>query len=106
MTEKPSNAETPIESLRTWTTDNNVFFKRNQGKIMEERVALSDWQLTIDGLVENRVTLTFEDIRRLPKVQVANTLEGSGNSRSLLKKKASGNPWAIGGVGNAICGGI
>jgi DMSO/TMAO reductase YedYZ molybdopterin-dependent catalytic subunit len=106
MTEKPLNAETPIESLRTWTTDNKVFFKRNQGKIMEEPVALSDWQLTIDGLVEHRVTLTFEDIRRLPKVEVANTLECSGNSRSLLKKKASGNPWTIGGVGNAVWGGI
>jgi len=34
------------------------------------------------------------------------TLECSGNSRSLLKKKASGNPWTIGGVGNAIWGGV
>jgi DMSO/TMAO reductase YedYZ molybdopterin-dependent catalytic subunit len=106
MTEKPLNAETPIESLRTWTTDNEVFFKRNQGKIMEKPVALSDWQLTIDGLVRNRLTLTFDDIRKLPKVEVANTLECSGNSRSLLKKKASGNPWTIGGVGNAVWGGI
>jgi len=106
MTEKPLNAETPAASLRTWTTDNEVFFKRNQGKIMEKPVALSDWQLTIDGLVKNKLTLTFEDIRRMPKVEVANTLECSGNSRSLLKKKASGNPWTIGGVGNAIWGGI
>jgi hypothetical protein len=40
MTEKPLNAETPIEFLRTWTTGNEVFFKRNQGKIMEKPVAL------------------------------------------------------------------
>jgi DMSO/TMAO reductase YedYZ molybdopterin-dependent catalytic subunit len=106
MTEKPLNAETPIESLRTWTTDNEVFFKRNQGRIMEKLVTLSDWKLTIDGLVEHRLTLTYADIRRLPKVEVANTLECSGNSRSLLKEKASGNPWTIGGVGNAIWGGI
>jgi len=50
--------------------------------------------------------LTFEDIQRLPKVEVANTLECSGNSRSLLKDKASGNPWTIGGVGSAVWGGI
>ena len=106
MTEKPLNAETPVASLRTWTTDNEVFFKRNQGKIMEKPIALSDWQLTIDGLVEKKLTLTFEDIRRMPKAEVANTLECSGNSRSLLKEKASGNPWTIGGVGNAIWGGI
>jgi DMSO/TMAO reductase YedYZ molybdopterin-dependent catalytic subunit len=106
MTEKPLNAETPIESLRTWTTDNEVFFKRNQGRIMDKPVALSEWNLTIEGLVERGLVLTYADLRRLPKVEIANTLECSGNSRSLLKKKASGNPWTIGGVGNAIWGGI
>ena len=106
MTEKPLNAETPIESLRLWITDNSVFFKRNQGQFAETPVALSDWKLTIDGLVEQNLTFNYEEIRRLPKVQMANTLECSGNSRSLLKKKASGNPWTIGGVGNAIWGGV
>jgi len=106
MTEKPLNAETPIESLRTWTTDNEVFFKRNQGQIMQKPVKLSAWKLTVEGLVKNSLNLTFEDIRRMPKVEVANTLECSGNSRSLLKEKASGNPWTVGGVGNAIWGGI
>lgn len=106
MTEKPLNAETPIESLRTWTTDNEVFFKRNQGQIMKRPVRLAAWKLSVQGLVENSLALTFEDIRRMPKVVVANTLECSGNSRSLLQKKASGNPWTVGGVGNAIWGGI
>ncbi|MFY9705245.1 MAG: hypothetical protein WAJ95_04960 [Desulfobacterales bacterium] len=40
MTEKPLNAETPVESLRTWTTDNKVFFKRNQGQFADSPVAL------------------------------------------------------------------
>ena len=51
MTEKPLNAETPIEALRTWTTDNAVFFKRNQGQIMKKRIKLSSWKLSIEGLV-------------------------------------------------------
>ena len=106
MTEKPLNAETPIESLRTWTTDNDVFFKRNQGQIMNRPVTLAAWKLSIEGLVKKSLTLTFEDIRHMPRVVVANTLECSGNSRSLLKEKASGNPWTVGGVGNAIWGGI
>ena len=106
MTEKPLNAETKTESLRTWTTDNKVFFKRNQGQIPERPVALSDWELVIDGLVKQELTLGIKDINRLPKVTVANTLECSGNGRSLFKKKAPGNPWTIGGVGNAIWGGV
>jgi DMSO/TMAO reductase YedYZ molybdopterin-dependent catalytic subunit len=42
----------------------------------------------------------------MPKAIVASTLECSGNSRSLLEKKARGNPWTIGGVGNAVWGGV
>jgi DMSO/TMAO reductase YedYZ molybdopterin-dependent catalytic subunit len=106
MTEKPLNAETPVQRLRTWTTDNEVFFKRNQGQFSGHPVSLSEWALTIDGLVQNELKLNYADIRRLPKVEVANTLECSGNSRSLLKDKASGNPWTVGGVGNAIWGGV
>ncbi|MGD9058138.1 MAG: sulfite oxidase [Desulfobacterales bacterium] len=106
MTEKPLNAETPIESLRTWTTDNALFFKRNQGQIMQRPIKLSAWKLNIDGLVKHSLTLGFEEIRRMPKAEVANTLECSGNSRSLLAEKASGNPWTVGGVGNAIWGGV
>ena len=106
MTEKPLNAETPLDSLSSWITDNEVFFKRNQGQIPETPVSLADWRLQIAGLVENELVFTFEDIRRFPKVEVADTMECSGNSRSLLKRKATGNPWTIGGVGNAIWGGI
>jgi DMSO/TMAO reductase YedYZ molybdopterin-dependent catalytic subunit len=106
MTEKPLNAETPTDYLRSWITDNDVFFKRNQGQFMEKPIKLSGWTLSLEGLVNNKISLTFGDIRRRPKVELANTLECSGNSRSMLKKKASGNPWTIGGVGNAVWGGI
>ncbi len=106
MTERPLNAETPVESLRSWITDNEVFFKRNQGQFPDEPVDLAGWVLRVEGRVKNELSLTFEDIRHFPRVEVADTLECSGNSRSLLKDKASGNPWTIGGVGNAIWGGI
>ncbi|MDB4265075.1 sulfite oxidase [bacterium] len=105
MTEKPLNAETPIENLRTWITDSAVFFKRNQGQFKDLSIQLSDWRLGIEGLVKREISLSFEDIKRLPREEVADTLECSGNSRSLLKDKASGNPWTIGGVGNAVWGG-
>ncbi len=106
MTESPLNAETQAARLRTWITPNAVFFDRNQGKIPETPVASEDWVLRIDGEVKKPLKLDLERIRHLPKAIVANTLECSGNSRSLLKKKASGNPWTIGGVGNAVWGGV
>lgn len=106
MSERPLNAETPLVSLQSWITANDVFFKRNQGKIMSAPVSLDSWRLSIQGLVARPQELSFAEILAYPKVEIANTLECSGNSRSLLEKKASGNPWTIGGVGNAVWGGV
>jgi len=106
MNSKPLNAETPIEYLRSWITPNSVFFDRNQGAIPLRKIPLKRWSLSIAGEVELPLILSFDDILSLPKVIAANTLECSGNSRSLLPKKASGNPWTVGGVGNAVWGGI
>jgi DMSO/TMAO reductase YedYZ molybdopterin-dependent catalytic subunit len=106
MSEKPLNAETPVESLRSWITANSVFFDRNQGEIPGGKISLADWRLRVEGEVEAPLSLTFDEISRMPKAVVANTLECSGNSRSLLEEKAKGNPWTVGGVGNAVWGGV
>jgi DMSO/TMAO reductase YedYZ molybdopterin-dependent catalytic subunit len=106
MAERPLNAETPIGSLRSWITANAVFFDRNQGEIMKEPVSLSNWELSIDGEVARKISFKFEQILQMPKAIVANTLECSGNGRSLFSEKARGNPWTIGGVGNAVWGGV
>jgi DMSO/TMAO reductase YedYZ molybdopterin-dependent catalytic subunit len=106
MTEKPLNAETPVESLKSWITPNAVFFDRNQGAIPPRRISLRRWRLMVEGEVERPTSLTFDRIRRLPKAIAAATLECSGNGRSLLPEKAAGNPWTIGGVGNAVWGGV
>jgi DMSO/TMAO reductase YedYZ molybdopterin-dependent catalytic subunit len=106
MTERPLNAETPAEHLRSWITPNAVFFSRNQGAIPPRRVSLRRWSLTVDGLVRSPRTLGLDEIRRMPRAIVSDTLECSGNGRALLSERAAGNPWAIGGVGNAVWGGV
>ena len=106
MTPRPRNAETPRPYLRSWITANKVFFDRNQGEIPETEIDLTAWRLTITGRVEQSYSIDFDTLLAMPKASVANTLECSGNSRSLLAKKASGNPWTIGGVGNAVWGGV
>ena len=106
MTERPLNAETPAESLRSWITANDVFFDRNQGQIPETPVSLEEYRLVVEGEVNQPLALSFGQILQMPKEIVSNTLECSGNSRSLLKQRAPGNPWTIGGVGNAVYSGI
>ncbi len=106
MSEKPLNEETPNRHLKSWITANKKFFKRNQGDIPEAPVDVAGWRLTIEGEVRTPLVVDFETLLRLPKAIAANTLECSGNGRSLLEKKASGNPWTIGGVGHAVWGGV
>ena len=106
MNAKPLNAESQVEHLRSWITPNTVFFDRNQGAIPPRRIPIQKWSLSIAGKVKSPLTLSFDDILSMPKVINANTLECSGNSRSLLSEKASGNPWTLGGVGNAVWGGV
>ncbi len=106
MTESPLNAEPPIEALRSWITPNKAFFNRNQGAIPEQPISLGEWRLTVTGEVKRELVLTYNDLLDMPKVTIANTLECSGNGRSLLKEKAPGNPWTIGGVANVVWGGV
>ena len=106
MSERPLNAETPKPCLKSWITANKLFFDRNQGEIPETEVALAEWRLAIDGEVKVPLSIDFETLLRMPKAIAANTLECSGNSRSLLARKASGNSWTTGGVGNAVWGGV
>jgi len=67
MTERPLNAETPISHLRSWITSNAVFFDRNQGEIPQEPVSAAEWRLLINGLVEEPIQFTYDQITRMPK---------------------------------------
>ena len=73
---------------------------------MKEPIPLEEWELLVTGEVEKESRFNMDRILGIPKATVVNTLECSGNSRSLLKEKARGNPWTIGGVGNAVYGGV
>jgi DMSO/TMAO reductase YedYZ molybdopterin-dependent catalytic subunit len=106
MSQRPLNAETPKRYLKSWITANKVFFERNQGEIPEKTIELPEWRLYIDGDVKIPLAIDFQALLSMPKAIAANTMECSGNSRSLLEEKASGNPWTIGGVGNAVWGGV
>ncbi len=37
MSERPLNAETPIELLRSWVTADSIFFDRNHGEIPQKK---------------------------------------------------------------------
>jgi sulfite oxidase len=76
----PFNGGPPNNHLRRgFLTPNELFFSRNHGDI--PRVDPAAFRLTVDGLVERPLSLSMEDLRRLPRATAAATLQCAGNRR-------------------------
>jgi sulfite oxidase len=96
---RPINLETPLRELTGDVTPNDLFFVRNNydGPVIDPAA----YTLTVDGEVENPLTMRLDDLRRLPQVTQTITLECAGNGRSFHKPPASGLQWEHGAVGTA-----
>ena len=92
--------EMPMEALKTWITPVPHFFVRNH---MHEPSTLdpSTWVLTISGEVEQPLTLSLTDLKKLELHSVINTLECAGNGRAFQQPHVPGVQWERGAVGTA-----
>ena len=96
--DRPLNAETPPHLLDDAITPTQRHFIRNNG-LPPERVSAEDWTLTVDGLVDQPLELSIQDLRdRFEVVTMALTLECGGNGRAFFDPPASGNQWTYGAV--------
>ncbi|HKI04231.1 MAG TPA: sulfite oxidase [Thermoanaerobaculia bacterium] len=93
--------------LRGFITPNELFFVRNHGGVPE--VDPASWRLAVDGLVERPLSLSLEDLRRLPRTSVTATLQCAGNRRQeLIACQPIKNelPWGTEAVSNAEWSGV
>ena len=82
------------EALDTWLTPNDQFFTvAHYDKPVLDATA---WQLQIGGLVQQRLTLSLDDLKARPRQEVTFTVECSGND---------GLPFFNAGIGNATWAG-
>jgi len=106
LNDRPVNAETPPELLDDPITPTSRHFIRNNG-IPPSDVSPTAWTLTVDGFVDNPMTLTIADLRaRFDVVTMALTLECGGNGRGFFNPPASGNQWTYGAVACAEWTGV
>jgi DMSO/TMAO reductase YedYZ molybdopterin-dependent catalytic subunit len=103
VTSYPENSETPLTSVSGWVTPNPLFFVRNHFDV--PHIDARSWRLRVEGLVENPVELTWNDILALPPRSVFATVECAGNGRSFLKS-APGVQWGAGAIGHAEWTGV
>jgi DMSO/TMAO reductase YedYZ molybdopterin-dependent catalytic subunit len=61
----------------------------------------STWRLELAGAVGRPLTLTFDDIRARPRIELAATMECAGNGRALLDPRPISQPWLMEAVGTA-----
>ncbi len=84
----PYNAEAPSEGLDTEITPTELHYVRSNFA-----VPAHDGTLAIGGAVETPLTLTLDDLRALPAVERAVTLECAGNGRLAMRPLPNGEPW-------------
>jgi DMSO/TMAO reductase YedYZ molybdopterin-dependent catalytic subunit len=100
LNDRPINAETPAHLLDDVITPNSRHFVRNNGIMPDpEDTDPAKWQLTIDGFVDNPLTLSIADLKEQFEVHTMSlTLECGGNGRSFFDPPARGNQWTIGAI--------
>ena len=102
---RPADLEMPLDAFHEWITPVDRFFIRCH-TYFPERANLSDWRLKVDGVVNQPLTLTMDDLKKLPRVELVGVLECAGNGRSFYQPRVAGTQWAFGSVGNGRWAGV
>lgn len=101
---RPEDLEMPLDGFASWLTPIDRFFVRCH--TYTPKVNLAEWSLKIDGVVEHPVTLTMDDLKKMPRVELAGVLECAGNGRRFFEPHVAGTQWAFGSVGNGRWAGV
>ncbi|HYJ95278.1 MAG TPA: molybdopterin-dependent oxidoreductase, partial [Vicinamibacterales bacterium] len=101
---RPEDLEMPLSGFSDYITPIDHFFVRTH--VYTPRVTTNEWRLTVDGAVATPLTLTMDDVRRLPVVELVGVLECAGNGRGFYEPSVPGLQWANGAVGNARWRGV
>jgi DMSO/TMAO reductase YedYZ molybdopterin-dependent catalytic subunit len=88
IAQAPFNAEAPPEALKGEITPTELHYVRSNFALPDH-----DGTLEVGGAVENPTTLTLDDLRGMPAVERAVTLECAGNGRLAMRPLPVGEPW-------------
>jgi DMSO/TMAO reductase YedYZ molybdopterin-dependent catalytic subunit len=101
----PLNGEISIPALIGGVVMPNAkFYVRNHFQI--PKFDLTNWRLSVRGLVERPLNLSWRDIANMPSQSKLVTLECAGNGRSTLEPHVGGEQWNLGAVSTAEWTGV
>ncbi len=85
---QPFNAEAPPEALESDITPTELHYVRSNFPVPDH-----DGRIEIGGAVENPITLSVDDLKAMPSIERAVTLECAGNGRLAMRPLPAGEPW-------------
>jgi DMSO/TMAO reductase YedYZ molybdopterin-dependent catalytic subunit len=104
-----TNFETPMALVADdFLTPNDLFFIRSNGPVSID-IPPAEWRLSVTGLVDQELDLSFDDLQGMPARTITAFLECSGNSRSRFPDdpaQVEGTQWTNGAIGNAEWTGV
>jgi DMSO/TMAO reductase YedYZ molybdopterin-dependent catalytic subunit len=97
---RPINGEFPAHMLDDDVTPSERHFVRNNGLVPDraEKRDVQGWKLTVDGEVNTPLTLTLDELMKMPAATLPALIECGGNGRGLFEPKVRGNQWGQGAV--------
>lgn len=96
--DRPVNAETPAHLLDDAITPTDRHFVRNNG-LLPDSTDPEGWTLTIDGVVDNPMTMSIAELREnFEVITRALHIECGGNGRADFDPPARGNQWTVGAI--------
>ncbi|MBZ5591078.1 MAG: sulfite oxidase [Acidobacteriia bacterium] len=101
---RPEDLEMALSGFSDYITPLEHFFVRTH--VYVPTVNVSEWRLTVEGEVATPFTLTMDDVKKLPAVELVSVVECAGNGRGFYEPAVPGIQWGNGSVGNARWRGV
>jgi len=102
LSDRGPNYESPLEYFRTPITPNDEFFVRYHLSDIPEKIDTNTYKISVGGDGANgQAEITFDDLKKMPAVEVVAVNQCSGNRRGLSKPHVAGVEWGYGAMGCA-----
>ena len=94
----------PLEALRYPVTPIGLHYLLTHYDM--PMIDSATWRLRVDGCVARPLVLALDDLRAMPKITLAVTMECAGNGRALLEPRPASQPWLLEAVGTGEWTGV
>lgn len=106
-TSRAVNLETPFHVFNEGAfTPNDAFFVRWNSSAMPTHIDATNFRINIRGRVKTPLSISVDDLKKMPAVEIAAVCQCAGNSRGFSNPRVTGGQWGNGAMGNAKWTGV